>query len=226
MASVFTKIINGELPGRFVYSDDDIVAFLTIEPMTQGHTLVVPRAEVDKWQDVEPELFDKVMGVAQRIGKAVCAAFGADRAGFEAALTGVLDPYHPDILCLAGFMRVLSARTVDQWHGRLINIHPSLLPKFQGLHTHARAIEAGEHEHGASVHFVTPVLDGGPVLMQVRLPIQPEDTAERLAQRLLPLEHRLLVAAVRLFAERRVRLFNGQIQVDGEPLLQPRCLSA
>ncbi|MCB1287806.1 MAG: HIT family protein [Mycobacterium sp.] len=81
MASVFTKIINGELPGRFVYSDDDIVAFLTIEPMTQGHTLVVPRAEVDKWQDVEPELFDKVMGVAQRIGKAVCAAFGADRAG-------------------------------------------------------------------------------------------------------------------------------------------------
>ena len=81
MASVFTKIINGELPGRFVYSDDDIVAFLTIEPMTQGHTLVVPRAEVDKWQDVEPELFDKVMGVDQRIGKAVCAAFGADRAG-------------------------------------------------------------------------------------------------------------------------------------------------
>ncbi|MCB1291933.1 HIT family protein [Mycolicibacterium sp.] len=81
MASVFTKIINGELPGRFVYSDDDVVAFLTIEPMTQGHTLVVPRSEVDKWQEVEPALFDKVMGVARRIGKAVCAAFGADRAG-------------------------------------------------------------------------------------------------------------------------------------------------
>jgi diadenosine tetraphosphate (Ap4A) HIT family hydrolase len=81
MASVFTMIINGDLPGRFVYSDDDVVAFLTIEPMTQGHTLVVPRAEVDNWQDVDPALFGAVMDVAQRIGKAVCTAFGTERAG-------------------------------------------------------------------------------------------------------------------------------------------------
>ena len=81
MASVFTKIINRELPGRFVYEDDEVVAFLTIEPMTHGHTLVVPRAEVDNWQDVEPAVFNKVMAVAQRIGKAVCAAFGAERSG-------------------------------------------------------------------------------------------------------------------------------------------------
>jgi diadenosine tetraphosphate (Ap4A) HIT family hydrolase len=81
MASVFTKIINGELPGRFVYEDDDIVAFLTIQPMTHGHTLVVPRAEVDQWQDVDPQTLNKVMGVAQLIGKAVCKAFGARRAG-------------------------------------------------------------------------------------------------------------------------------------------------
>ncbi|MCI4674511.1 HIT family protein [Candidatus Mycolicibacterium alkanivorans] len=81
MSSLFTRIINRELPGRFVYEDDEVVGFLTIEPMTQGHTLVVPRAEVDKWQDVEPALFDKVMAVSQKIGKAVCAAFGADRAG-------------------------------------------------------------------------------------------------------------------------------------------------
>lgn len=81
MSSVFTMIINGDLPGRFVYEDDEVVAFLTIEPMTPGHTLVVPRAEVDKWQEVEPELFAKVMDVAQLIGKAVCAAFDADRAG-------------------------------------------------------------------------------------------------------------------------------------------------
>ena len=81
MASVFTMIINGDLPGRFVYEDDEIVAFLTIEPMTQGHTLVVPRAEVDKWQDLDPALFHRVMDVAQRIGKAVCSAFGAERAG-------------------------------------------------------------------------------------------------------------------------------------------------
>jgi diadenosine tetraphosphate (Ap4A) HIT family hydrolase len=81
MASVFTKIINGELPGRFVYEDDEVVAFLTIAPMTQGHTLVVPRDEIDQWQDVDPEAFNKVMGVAQLIGKAVCQAFGAERAG-------------------------------------------------------------------------------------------------------------------------------------------------
>lgn len=81
MASVFTMIINREIPGRFVYEDDDVVAFLTIEPMTQGHTLVVPRAEVDNWQNVEPALFEKVMAVAQRIGRAVCAAFGAERTG-------------------------------------------------------------------------------------------------------------------------------------------------
>jgi diadenosine tetraphosphate (Ap4A) HIT family hydrolase len=81
MATVFTKIINGELPGRFVYEDDEIVAFLTIQPMTQGHTLVVPRAEIDQWQDVHPAVFTKVMGVSQLIGKAVCKAFGAQRAG-------------------------------------------------------------------------------------------------------------------------------------------------
>lgn len=81
MATVFTKIINGELPGRFVYEDDDIVAFLTIQPMTQGHTLVVPREEIDQWQDVDPVAFNKVMGVAQLIGKAVCKAFGSERAG-------------------------------------------------------------------------------------------------------------------------------------------------
>ncbi len=81
MTSVFTKIINRELPGRFVYEDDEVVAFLTIEPMTAGHTLVVPRAEVDNWQDVEPAVFNKVMAVSQRIGKAVCAAFGAERSG-------------------------------------------------------------------------------------------------------------------------------------------------
>ena len=81
MATVFTKIINGEIPGRFVYSDDDVVAFLTIEPMTQGHTLVVPRAEIDNWQDVEPAVFARVMEVCQLIGKAVCKAFDADRAG-------------------------------------------------------------------------------------------------------------------------------------------------
>lgn len=145
----------------------------------------------------------------------------ADKAAFEHALFEAVAASGAELVVLAGFMRVLSAETVEHWRGRLINIHPSLLPKYQGLHTHARALEAGDREHGASVHFVTPVLDGGPVLMQVRIPVLPEDTADTLAARLLPQEHRLLVAAVRLFAERRVRLDGDRIVVDGEVLAAP-----
>ena len=144
-----------------------------------------------------------------------------DKAAFEAALFEAVAASGAELVVLAGFMRVLSAETVEHWRGRLINIHPSLLPKYQGLHTHARALEAGDREHGASVHFVTPVLDGGPVLMQVRIPVLPADTADTLAARLLPQEHRLLVAAVRLFAERRVRLDGDRIGVDGEVLAAP-----
>lgn len=145
----------------------------------------------------------------------------ADKASFEAALFAAVEASGAELVVLAGFMRVLSAATVDRWRGRLINIHPSLLPKFPGLHTHARALEAGESEHGASVHFVTPVLDGGPILMQLNLPIQAGDTADSLAQRLLPQEHRLLKAAVRMFADRRVRLVNDRVELDGKPLSMP-----
>lgn len=144
-----------------------------------------------------------------------------DKAAFESALFAAVAASGAELVVLAGFMRVLGADTVEQWRGRLINIHPSLLPKYQGLHTHERAIQAGDSEHGASVHFVTPVLDGGPVLMQVKVPILAADTPEILAARLLPQEHRLLVAAVRLFAQRRVRLDDGRISVDGVDLVEP-----
>lgn len=144
-----------------------------------------------------------------------------DKPAFEAALFAAVAASGADLVVLAGFMRVLSAATVEQWRGRLINIHPSLLPKYQGLHTHARALEAGDQEHGASVHFVTPVLDGGPVLMQVRIPVLPDDTADTLAARLLPQEHRMLVAAVNLFAERRVWLDGERIVVDSGVLEAP-----
>lgn len=145
----------------------------------------------------------------------------ADKAAFEAALFAEVAASGAELVVLAGFMRVLTAPTVEQWRGRLINIHPSLLPRYQGLHTHERAIAAGDLEHGASVHFVTPVLDGGPVLMQVRVPVHGDDTPDTLAARLLPQEHRLLVAAVRLFAERRVRLDGDRILVDGTALTEP-----
>ena len=126
--------------------------------------------------------------------------FGEDRAGFEAAISTALEPHAPNILCLAGFMRILTAGFIDAWKGRMLNIHPSLLPKFKGLHTHARALEAGETEHGCTVHEVTARLDDGPILGQAALDILPEDTPETLAARVLALEHQLYPAVLRRFA--------------------------
>lgn len=124
---------------------------------------------------------------------------GPDRAAFEDQLGAALAASAPDIVCLAGFMRVLTPGFVTSWQGRMLNIHPSLLPKYRGLHTHARALEADDAEHGCTVHEVTPELDGGPILGQARLAILPEDTPETLAARLLPLEHRLYPQVLRRF---------------------------
>jgi len=126
--------------------------------------------------------------------------FGADRAGFEAALAQVLDAARPDILCLAGFMRVLTEGFVGRFAGRMLNIHPSLLPKYRGLDTHARALEAGDETHGCTVHEVTPELDGGPILGQARVPVLAGDTPETLAARVLVQEHRLYPLVLRRFA--------------------------
>jgi phosphoribosylglycinamide formyltransferase-1 len=126
--------------------------------------------------------------------------FKGDREGFQAALTAELDKAQPDILCLAGFMRVLTASFVTPWRGRMLNIHPSLLPKYRGLHTHARALEAGDSAHGCTVHEVTPELDEGPILGQARIAIEPGDTPETLAARVLVQEHRLYPAVLRRFA--------------------------
>lgn len=126
--------------------------------------------------------------------------FGKDRAAFEAELQVALEQAGVELVCLAGFMRVLTAGFVRQWQGRMLNIHPSLLPKYRGLHTHARAIEAGDAEHGCTVHEVTPELDDGPILGQARLPIESDDTPDSLAARLLPLEHQLYPAVLRRYA--------------------------
>ncbi|WGH78301.1 phosphoribosylglycinamide formyltransferase [Jannaschia ovalis] len=124
----------------------------------------------------------------------------ADRAGFEAALQEKLEAAAPDILALAGFMRVLTAPFVARWQGRMLNIHPSLLPKYRGLDTHARALAAGDREAGCTVHEVTAALDDGPILGQARVPVRPDDTPERLAARVLQQEHRLYPAVLRRFA--------------------------
>ncbi|PID36625.1 MAG: phosphoribosylglycinamide formyltransferase [Proteobacteria bacterium] len=126
--------------------------------------------------------------------------FKGDRAGFEAELNAALEAARPDIICLAGFMRILTGDFTRRWQGKMLNIHPSLLPKYKGLNTHARAIEAGDAEAGCSVHEVTAELDGGPILGQAVVPIMPGDTPESLAARILPMEHRLYPEVLRRFA--------------------------
>lgn len=150
----------------------------------------------------------------------------AERAAFEAALIKLIDAQQPQLVVLAGFMRILTPAFTAHYHGRLLNIHPSLLPKFRGLHTHERAISAGEIEHGASIHFVTAELDGGPLIAQARVPILPEDDAERLAARVLIEEHRLYPQVIHWFAEGRLKLQGTQVLFDGSPLQQPLQLAS
>ena len=127
-------------------------------------------------------------------------AFKGDRAAFEAALNQALEEAAPDIICLAGFMRILAPEFIAHWQGKMLNIHPSILPLFRGLHTHQRALDAGMAVHGCTVHEVTGELDGGPILGQAVIPVHTGDTPEDLAARLLPLEHKLYPAVLRRFA--------------------------
>ncbi|QLF92167.1 phosphoribosylglycinamide formyltransferase [Pseudomonas sp. ABC1] len=141
-----------------------------------------------------------------------------DRETFDAALADAIDGYTPDLVVLAGFMRILSPAFVRHYQGRLLNIHPSLLPKHKGLDTHRRALEAGDHEHGCSVHFVTEELDGGPLVLQAIVPIIAEQSLESLAQRVHEQEHIIYPLAVRWFAEGRLRLGEQGAMLDGTPL--------
>jgi phosphoribosylglycinamide formyltransferase 1 len=141
--------------------------------------------------------------------------FGKDREAFERALQAELDAQVIDIICLAGFMRLLTPWFVARWEGRMLNIHPALLPSFKGLDTHERALAAGMKIHGATVHFVVPEMDSGPVIAQGALAVQEDDTAETLAERVLAIEHRIYPLALRLVAEGRVRVENGRCRIEG-----------
>lgn len=142
----------------------------------------------------------------------------ADREAFDAALVEAIDAHQPDLVVLAGFMRILTPAFVTHYSGRLLNIHPSLLPKHKGLHTHQRALEAGDSEHGCSVHFVTEELDGGPLVVQAVLPVRADDTPDSLAQRVHQAEHQIYPLAVRWFAEGRLHLGPQGCLLDGQAL--------
>ncbi|HEY7231732.1 MAG TPA: phosphoribosylglycinamide formyltransferase [Pseudolabrys sp.] len=144
--------------------------------------------------------------------------YGKDRAAFEGALQAALERHRIDIICLAGFMRLLTADFVTQWHGRLLNIHPALLPAFKGLNTHKRAIEAGVTIHGATVHFVVPEMDSGPIIVQGAVSVQPGESEDALAARVIKVEHQIYPLALRLLAEDRVRIENGRCLVDDKPV--------
>jgi len=140
------------------------------------------------------------------------------REAFDSALIELIDTFNPELVVLAGFMRILSADFVRHYAGRLLNIHPSLLPKYKGMHTHQRALDAGDSEHGCSVHFVTEDLDGGPLVVQAVVPVESDDSAQTLAQRVHTQEHRIYPLAVRWFAEGRLILGDQGALLDGQLL--------
>jgi phosphoribosylglycinamide formyltransferase-1 len=161
---------------------------------------------------------------ARRAGIPVeCVEHGdyADRSSFEQALVATLDRYHPDLIILAGFMRILTPAFIEHYAGRIFNIHPSLLPRYPGLDTHQRAIDAGDEWAGSTVHFATEELDGGPPVIQGRVPVLPGDTAETLAARVLKVEHQIYPRAVALFAAGRLEYRDGAAWLDGKRLDEP-----
>jgi len=165
---------------------------------------------------------------ARRAGIDACVLNHRDfssREEYDLALADLIDRYQPGLVALAGFMRILTPAFVARYHGRMFNIHPSLLPKFRGLHTHRRALEANEPIHGASVHFVTEELDGGPLVLQAKVRVDPSDQPETLAERVLRQEHRSYPQVVRWFAQGRLRLGeDGKPRLDGRVIDEPLIL--
>ena len=162
--------------------------------------------------------------VARSLGvetRALSAPKGMDRAAYDALLAPVIEEYSPALIVLAGFMRILSAPFVQRFAGKILNIHPSLLPKYTGLHTHQRALDARETEHGVTVHFVSEQLDGGPRVLQARVAVLPGDTQAALSQRVLAQEHIIYPLAVNWFCQGRLRWAAGKAWLDGKPLEEP-----
>ncbi|WP_312055058.1 phosphoribosylglycinamide formyltransferase [Pantoea brenneri] len=150
--------------------------------------------------------------------KALAASDFADRGAFDRQLINEIEAYSPDLVVLAGYMRILSSGFVAHFHDRLLNIHPSLLPKYPGLHTHRQALENGDSEHGTSVHFVTDELDGGPVILQAKVPVFPDDSEAEITERVQHQEHAIYPLVISWFIDGRLRMRDGKAWLDGEPL--------
>lgn len=148
----------------------------------------------------------------------------ADRTAYDSALAERVAVDEPDLIVLAGFMLILGPAFLERFEGRMLNIHPSLLPRYRGLHTHRRVLEAGEHEHGASVHFVTEDLDGGPIVIQGRVAVRDDDSVETLSARVQRAEHSIYPQAVDWFARGRLTWKDGRAWLDGQPLDSPVCI--
>lgn len=161
---------------------------------------------------------------AQEAGIDACSlapATFSDRTAYDAALARLVAAYEPDLVILAGFMRILSAPFIDAFGGRILNVHPALLPAYKGLHTHRRVLDAGDPVHGTSVHFVNEELDGGPCIVQALVDVLPGDTETSLSARVQAAEHKIYPMAARWFAEGRLRLEGGRAVLDGQPLDEP-----
>ena len=159
----------------------------------------------------------KNAGIATEIVDHTCFQ---SRESFDTALKEAITPYNPDVIILAGFMRILTADFVRHFQGKLLNIHPSLLPKYPGLNTHQRAIDAGDNKAGATVHFVTEELDGGPAIIQASVSIEKQDDANQLAKKILPVEHKIYPLAAQWLIENRIQLINNNTVMDGKTLAE------
>lgn len=177
--------------------------------------LIEIRAVISNRSQAGGLLYAQQAGIATAI---VDHSLFKTRLDFDIALQTAIDQYQPKLVILAGFMRILSPELVAHYRGRLFNIHPSLLPAFKGLHTHRCALESGVKEHGASVHFVTEDLDAGPVIIQARVPVLPDDNEDSLAARVLQQEHRIYSQAIHWFAEGRLQLQGQVALLDDQPL--------
>jgi len=219
-----TEAVTAPLPVVILISGRGSNMQAIIEAVRRGELPLDIRAVISNRPQAAGLLRAKQAGIAT---VSIDHTLFKDRHAFDQALQTTIDRYQPGLVILAGFMRILSADFVAHYRGSMLNVHPSLLPDFPGLNTHQRALDAGCKVHGASVHFVTADMDGGPVVLQVRVPVYPQDTAASLAARVLTQEHRLYPLAIRWFAEGRLTVNDhGQALLDGAILKEPRQLPA